>query len=161
MADSKNRKKRIDSTGEHIRIIQSSYKDLSPPDHVKLSEPEMPFFKSVVAEFARADWTQHQLEIAAMLSRAMCSLEAEQRQLAAEGYITERANGTTVENPRARAVQTLAGQVLSFRRSLSLHARGMTGDNRKIADRRKQAKGLESQMLGQPLGLIAPPPMSN
>lgn len=137
------RKQRVDSNAAAVRIMQAATQELSPPSHIPMDEMDWPFWHNVVAEFARAEWTEHQLELAAMLARTMANLESEQRQLRKEGFIAVRENGTTVENPRARAVKSLTGDILSLRRSLALHARAKSGDSRTDAKRREQAKQIE------------------
>jgi hypothetical protein len=111
-----------------------------------LDECDWPHWRNVVAEFARAEWTDHQLELAAMLARTMADLAREQQTLRAEGYISVRENGTSVENPRARAVKSLTGDILSLRRSLALHARARSGDSRNDAKRREVAKEIERDL---------------
>lgn len=140
------RKQRIDSTTAAVRIMQGVTRQISPPSHVPLDDCDWPFWENVVAEFARSEWTEHQLEIAAMLARTMANLEAEQRTLRIEGFIAVRENGTTVENPRGRVVKSLAGDILSLRRSLALHARAKSGDNRDAARQRDGAKGIEADL---------------
>lgn len=136
----------ITSPSEAVRIMQGVTRELQPPSHVPMDDMDWPFWHSVTAEFARAEWSEHQLEIAAMLARTMANLEAEQRALRLEGFIAVRENGTTVENPRARAVKSLAGDILSFRRSLALHARAKSGDSRTDATRRDAAKAVEADL---------------
>ena len=143
----------ITSPSEAVRIAQGSTQELAPPSHVPMEDMDWPFWHNVVAEFARAEWSEHQLELAAMLARTMANLEQEQRSLRKEGFITTRENGTTVENPRARAVKSLTGDILSLRRSLALHARAKSGDSRVDAKRREVAKGLEiadSELFASP-----------
>ena len=137
------RKQRTDSAAAAVRIVQGATREICPPSHVPLDDCDWPYWHSVVAEFARADWTEHQLELAAMLARTMANLESEQRQLRIEGFISVRENGTTVENPRARAVKSLTGDILSLRRSLALHARAKSGDNRDAANQRASGKSGE------------------
>ena len=150
------RRQRIDSATAAVEIMKAAQRELSPPMNVPLSDCDWPFWHSVVAEFARAEWTEHQLELAAMLARTMSDLEGEQRQLRIEGYIAVRENGTTVENPRARAVKSLTSDILSLRRSLALHARARSGDSRndgarKVAGRMIEADNpLDDDMLGMP-----------
>lgn len=134
----------ITAPSEAVRIMQGATKELNPPAHVPLDDMDWPYWHSVVAEFARAEWTEHQLELAAMLARTMANLESEQRSLRSEGFIATRENGTTVENPRARAVKSLTGDILSLRRSLALHARAKSGDSRTDAQRRDTARGMEA-----------------
>ena len=135
----------VNSPSEAVRIMQGAAQELRPPSHVPMEDMDWPFWHNVVAEFARADWTEHQLELAAMLARTMANLEAEQRTLRQEGFIVKRGNGTTVENPRARAVKSLTGDILSLRRSLALHARAKSGDSRTDAKRREQGKAIETE----------------
>ena len=139
------RKARVDSAAEAVRIMAGARRELIPPSHVPLDDMDWPYWHSVVAEFARAEWTEHQLELAAMLARTMANLEQEQRSLRAEGFIAVRENGTTVENPRARAVKSLTGDILSLRRSLALHARARSGDNRDAAKQRDMGRDVETQ----------------
>jgi hypothetical protein len=140
------RKQRIDSSAAAVRIVQGAVRHIAPPSHVPLDDCDWPFWENVVAEFARSEWTEHQLEIAAMLARTMANMEAEQRQLRIEGFIAVRENGTTVENPRGRVVKSLAGDILSLRRSLALHARARSGDNRDAAKQREAGRALEADL---------------
>jgi hypothetical protein len=138
------RRKPIDSPDEAVRIAQGSGRPVSPPSHVPLDDMDWPYWESVVAEFARAEWTEHQLELAAMLARTMANLEAEQRELRAEGFVSTSQRGTPVVNPRSTAVKSLTGDILALRRSLALHARARnSGDNRSAATKRDIAKSLE------------------
>jgi hypothetical protein len=138
------RKSRIDSASEAVRVMASASRQIDPPSNVPLDKEDLPFFASVIAEFARSEWTAHQLELAAMLARTMADLDREQRSLRAEGSVAYSEKGTPVVNPRKTVVQMHAGTILSFRRSLALHARAQGGDARDIAKRRGQAKGIEA-----------------
>lgn len=137
------RKERIDGKAAAVKVMSSAGGKIQPPANVPLTETDMPFFDNVIEEFARSDWTAHQLEIAAMLARTMNDINREQQELRIEGYISVRQNGTTVENPRQRVVKSLTGDLLSLRRSLSLHARAR-GEARDIAKRTTIAKEIES-----------------
>lgn len=145
----------ITSPSEAVRIVQASTQELSPPSHVPMQEMDWPFWHNVVAEFARAEWTEHQLELAAMLARTMANLEEQQRLLRNEGFTSESLRGTPVINPRATVVKSLTGDILSMRRSLALHARAQSGDSRTDAKRREEGKSIErdaklSRLLPQP-----------
>ena len=74
-------------------------------------------------EFARSQWTENALEIAAMMARTMHDLDAEQQELCEEGYIAVRENGTTAENPRTRIVKKSTFDLLFLRRSPGVNAR--------------------------------------
>ena len=86
----------------------------------------------------------HQLELAAMLARTMADLTSEQVALRSEGSVAMTERGTPVVNPRKAVVQMHASSILSFRRSLSLHARAQGGDIRDAAKRRVMAKEIEA-----------------
>jgi len=146
------RKPRSDSISEAVRIVRGAQRELVPPSHVPLDEMDWPYWHNVVAEFARAEWTEHQLELAAMLARTMANLEQEQRTLRAEGYVSESQRGTPVVNPRSLAVKAMTGDILSLRRSLALHARAKAGDNRDAAKQRDAARSIEYDVAD---GLLA------
>lgn len=134
---------RIDSVTEHKRIAAQAMKEITPPANVQLTERDMPFFNNIIAEFAKAEWTEHQLEIAALLARTLSDLEEQQGILRTEGYIATRENGTTVENPRARVTKSLTSDILSLRRSLALHAHAR-GDAADLGKRKQMAKAIEN-----------------
>ena len=139
-----SRKQRIDSRSEAVRVMSRAAADIVPPSNVPLDKGDMPFFASVIAEFARSEWTAHQLELAAMLARTMSDLEREQRLLREEGATALSERGTPVVNPRKTVVQMHASTILSFRRSLALHARAQGGDARDIGKRRQMARDIEA-----------------
>ena len=136
------RRQRIDSAAAAVGVVALASRDIVPPAHVPLQEEDRPFWASVIAEFARSEWTDHQLELAAMLARTMADLEREQVALRDEGSVVKTDKGTPVVNPRKAVIQMHAGTVLSFRRSLSLHA-GAKGEAEKIGPRRAAAKAIE------------------
>jgi hypothetical protein len=140
----RRRKARIDSASEAVRVMSAAARKIDPPSNVPLDESDLPFFASVIAEFARSEWTAHQLELAAMLARTMSDLNREQMALRGEGAVCMSERGTPVVNPRKAVVQMHAASILSFRRSLSLHARAQGGEARDVAKRRSGAKAIEA-----------------
>lgn len=138
------RKARIDSAEEAVKVMARAATEIVPPSNVPLDEGDLPFFHNVIAEFARSEWTAHQLEIAAMLARTMADLTREQGLLRAEGGVAFSEKGTPVANPRKSVVQMHASSILSFRRSLSLHARAQVGEARDASKRRAMAKDIEA-----------------
>ncbi len=138
------RKARIDSADEAVRIMAKATDEVLPPENVPLEDVDLPFFKNVISEYARSEWTQHQLEIAALLARTMADLTREQKLLRDEGGVARSEKGLPIANPRKSIVQMHAASILSFRRSLSLHARAQAGESRDVAKRRAAAKGLEA-----------------
>jgi hypothetical protein len=119
----RTRKARIDSASEAVRVMSKAASAIIPPSNVPLDKCDLPFFTNVIAEFARSEWTAFQLELAAMLARTMSDLNREQQALRDEGSVVHTEKGTPVVNPRKAVVQMHASSILSFRRSLSLHAR--------------------------------------
>jgi hypothetical protein len=51
------RKARIDSTSEAVRVMSKAATPIVPPSSVPLEKCDLPFFASVIAEFARSEWT--------------------------------------------------------------------------------------------------------
>ena len=141
----KVRKSRIDSTSEKLRVMSKAAYQIHPPSTVPLEDGDMPFFANVIEEFARSEWTAHQLELAAMLARTMADLAREQVALRTEGSVCYTDKGTPVVNPRKTVIQMHASTILSYRRSLGLHARAQGGEARDIAKRRTMAKGIEAE----------------
>ena len=140
------------------RIMQAAHKELLPPAHVPLEDCDLPFFNSVIAEFAKADWTDHGLEMAAMLARMMRDMQFEQEKLRGEGSVCYTDKGTPVVNPRKTVVQMLAGSILSMRRSLALHARAQGAAGvAKEGVRRQQNQDIENMAGGIDDDLIARP----
>ncbi len=139
-----SKKNKITSISAESEIVAGAYKDIVPPKHIRMDEDDLPFFDSVIAEFAKADWTAHQLELAALLARTMADLEREQYLLREEGSISKSDKGTPVANPRKSIVQMHAGSILSMRKSLALNARAQEGEARDVAKRRSKAKSYES-----------------
>lgn len=140
----KPRKARIDSASEAVRVMAKATTEIEPPDNVPLDDEDRPFFRNVIAEYARSEWSAHQLELAAMLARTMADLTREQALLRSEGGVAYSEKGTPVANPRKSIVQMHAGSILSFRRSLALHARAQAGEARDVAKRRDAAKQIEA-----------------
>lgn len=134
----------INSNAAAVEIIAKAARPIVVPANVPLDAEDLPFWNSVIAEFARSEWSDHQLELAAMLARTMADLEREQRELRKEGAIAYSEKGTPVANPRKTIVQMHAGTILSFRRSLALHARAQGGEAEKIGPRRATAKAIEA-----------------
>tara|TARA_R110002020_G_scaffold53905_8_gene150475 strand:+ start:11250 stop:11714 length:465 start_codon:yes stop_codon:yes gene_type:complete len=151
------RKARIDSAAEAVRVMGKATLEIQPPANVPLDAEDLPFFNNVISEYARSEWSAHQLELAAMLARTMADLTREQKLLRDEGGVAYSEKGTPVANPRKSIVQMHAGSILSFRRSLSLHARAQAGEARDVAKRRDTAKGIEADNPLEEDDLLARP----
>src|SRR3546814_20777606 len=103
------RKQMIDSATAAVKVMQGATREIAPPAHVRMSEEDRPFWHSVIAEFARSEWTDHQLEMAAMLARAMDDLVREQYQLSDEGSVSTRDSGPPGATPRKTRRQLNTG----------------------------------------------------
>lgn len=147
MTSHKPHRPRLDATENLVRVFQGANRDIAPPDAVHIDPVAWPFWNNIVAEYAKADWTDHQLEIAALLARSMAELEAEQRLLHAEGTVYVRANGDRRANPRSRLVSDLVSRVLAYRRSLGIHARAKAGRSEDGARQRERNRQLERDAL--------------
>jgi len=150
------RKKRVDGVEAAVEAAQAAQQQITPPSNVPLSEQDLPFFASVIDEFARSEWTAHQLELAAMLARTMADLEQDQRLMRIEGPILATDRGTPVVNPRKTVIQMNASIILSYRRSLQLHARAQGGEARDTGARRAATKVIEAN-AASPDSLLARP----
>lgn len=140
----KQRRQRIDTTAGAIAVMAKATQEIQPPSNVPLSKEELPFFASIIDELPRSDWTAHQLETAALLSRAMSQLERDQRSLRSQGSTFENAKGEIKANPLVTICKQSMDTIVSMRRSLALHARATQGEPRDIAKRRDIAKDIES-----------------
>ena len=148
-------RKRTDSKENAAQIMAKSAVPITVPSNVTLSETDIPFYHNVIGEFARSQWTENAVEIAAMMARTMHDLDAEQQELREEGYIAVRENGTTAENPRTRIVKNLTFDLLFLRRLLGVNARARKAAH--VASKKTQiAKAVEAD---NPLidGLITRP----
>ena len=138
------RKQRIDTITGAVQVMASAVREIEPPAHVPLQEQDMPFWRSVIAEFARSEWSDHQLELAAMLARKMRLLSDELSALEDEGFVSSTSNGSPCQNPRIGGVRMLDTSIMATRRTLALHARAQGGEARDVAKRRQMAKGIEA-----------------
>lgn len=145
------KKPRIDTAAAVIEVARAAQVEIHPPTNVPLEDRDLSFFASVIAEFARSEWTAHQLELAAMLARTMADLESDQRLMRIEGPIMATEKGTPVVNPRKAVIQMNSSIILSYRRSLSLHARAQGGEARDVGKRRDMAREIEADAGGDEL----------
>jgi hypothetical protein len=138
------RRTRVDSTTAAVAVMQASLRSIVPPAHIPLDDAALPFWDSVVAQFARSEWTAHDLEIAAMLARTMRDVSANQELLALEGAVLASERGTPVINPRATYLNTLVGTMEKLRRGLQVDARARNGEKRDTGARRDATKSIEA-----------------
>lgn len=138
------RKQRIDSITAHIDVMQAALTELSPPEHIPLTEKDEPFWRSIIAEKPKVEWTAHDLEFAALLAMSLRKLRDEEKTLDEEGAIVTTTGGNVAANPRLRIVADLHSRSMKYRQSLGIHNRGKNGEHRDAVKRRDQAFGVEA-----------------
>ena len=149
------RKQRIDSSSAAVEVLRKAAADLFPPEHVPVAESEVPFWINVIAEKPKSEWTAHDLEIAALLARAMRRLEREEAVLDGEDTVMHNAGGTPMQNPRIRVIADLHSRVIKYRQTLGIHNRGKAGEKRDVDKRRAATREIEALPDGD--GLLARP----
>ena len=137
------RKQRIDSITAHVEVMQAALHNIAPPAHIPLTEADAPFWANIIAEKAKAEWTAHDLEIAAMLAQSLRKLRDEESKLDIEGSVVARQGGNAVQNPRCRIVADLHSRAMKYRQTLGIHSRGKDGEKRDVDKRRSQAFAVE------------------
>lgn len=151
------RRPRIDSAATAVKIMQGAQREIAPPGHIRFDDNDWPFWHSVIAELPRSEWTDHKLEMAALLARTMAHWESEQFKLREEGSTQVNEKGLLVPNPREAVVQKQSAIILSIRRTLALTSRAQNAsDPERIGNRRAAAKAIE---MNNPLvdDLLGPP----
>ena len=140
------RRTRIDTVAGAVAAAQAGQVQIKPPSNVPLAKEDLPFFASVLDEFARSEWTAHQLELAALLAQKMRMLRDQLAQLDREGFTMVSAGGSPCQNPRLGGVRMLDTSIMATRRSLQLHARAKGGESRDVGRRREIAKGFDGDL---------------
>lgn len=148
-------KPRTDSHENMLRVFAGANIEIAPPPHMALSDDDLPHFRAIIDEQAKADWTPHNVEMAAFLARTMSDLEAAQRQLAKEGPTVTRADGSIRPHPLHGVVRSFIGMTLAIRRSLGLSARIRAGGSTHAAKQRIQNRNLERSATATDDNLLA------
>lgn len=141
-----SRKQRIDSITAQVAVMQAAASDLRPPAHVPLTDKDEPFWQSILAEKPKAEWTAHDLDLAALLASSLRKLQAEEATLETEGSVIVTAGGNPAANPRLRIVADLHARAMKYRQTLGIHNRGKNGEQRDVLKRREIAQTVETQV---------------
>jgi hypothetical protein len=109
----------IDGTEEQARIAAGVGKEIQPP--FPLHDTASRFFKEIISEYPKADWTGHSISMAGILAGLM---------------------GEIVDNPEDEKAPQKIQTIIALRRSLGLHssAKGRLADNT-----RRKKLGLEKE----------------
>lgn len=118
---------------------------LAYPDHMKLRPAEFPFWKSILANRFRDEWSEVELGLAVRLARVQAELESQSRMLRKEGAAIKVGHVVTRINPRAAYVEQLSRREMALIRSLRMtgSALGNSGDEvnkRQLLSRAREAK---------------------
>ena len=150
------RKQRVDSITAQVDIMQKAAQGVEAPAHIPLTDEDRPFWQNIIAEKPKAEWTAHDLEIAAMLAQSLRKLRDEEVLLDAEGSVVHEEGRNPTANPRLRIVADLHARAMKYRQTLGIHNRAKEGEARDVRKRREQAFEVENN---NPLGddLIARP----
>ena len=118
------KRNRSDSISAAIRAAQSvALGPLQPPAHVALRDGDLPYWTAIVTARARDTWTAVDLTTAANLARSQADIEALQKELDAQGYITPEGK----INPVAVLIETLTKRVVTLARALHVNAEAVLG----------------------------------
>jgi hypothetical protein len=118
----KPRKRRADSKEEAVIAMIHADKQINPPSGMCETARQGVIFHEIIDEFAKVDWSKHTIRLAALLATAIDHMQELQEDLADEGYTVQTPKGGVGINPKASAANQLAGQIMSQRRTLALHA---------------------------------------
>lgn len=113
----------IDSNAERSRLAAEAAKKITSP--LPLTEQGRVFFEEIITEKAKAEWTDHEISLAALLARLMADVAAD---------------------PEQKQLVQKMNQVIATRRSLGLHS-SAAGENHVQQKRRKMAKQIENEIL--------------
>ena len=150
------RKQPVNSITAQVAIMQAAVHEVQPPEHLPLADKDLPFWRTIIAEKPKAEWTAHDLEIAALLAMTMRKLGEQEVDLEKEGPVYTTAGGNMAQNPRFRVVKDMVAMVRQYRQTLGIHNRAKQGEARDVAKRRAQAfevegnNPLEDTLLARP-----------
>lgn len=159
----KKRRARSDGVDADVETTQAAFREIEPPDSVKLKRQHMKFWDAIIAEFAKVEWTEHKLQLAATLAITVSRYVDVQKQIEKEGELLERKAVVrsknenipdTVEvigvyaNPLKTYLKMYHENILSMRRSLSMQSRVTEGEPRDVVARRAAAKEKERGIAG-------------
>lgn len=158
-----SRKVRADSKEEAVRTFIAANKVVEPPKGMDFTKEQRVIFDEVIAEFAKIDWSDHSIRLAALLARSIDMLDDAQTALADEGLTSMSQRGTPCINPNLSASNMLSGQIMSLRRTLALHA--TAGSSKADTGKRRgihKSQENDSPLTDDPDNLInTPSPMGS
>jgi hypothetical protein len=126
-----------DTVSGAVELLKDAMKPMpSIPKHINLRDCDLPFWNDIIRARAREEWTDLDLVLAGQLARCQADIEIEQEKIYVEGSIQVNDRGTSVTNPRLRALNELKQAQLSTVKALALNATAKA-DPRDIAKKRQ------------------------
>jgi len=103
--------------------------DVMPPDHLinEMRSQDWDYWYAITRARAKSTWNTIDLTRAVSLAKTQADITMLQKELDTEGYTTENARGTIVDNPKARILETLTRREITMARSLHVHAEATVG----------------------------------
>jgi hypothetical protein len=131
------RKVRFDSASGAVAAMAAAAQPMPAiPSHIKLRSCDLPFWDAILHARTREEWTKVDLVLAAQLARGQADIEIEQQKIYDEGSVIQNDRGTSVTNPRLRAIGDLKSNQLAVMRALAMNA-SANADPRDLGKRRK------------------------
>lgn len=137
------RKSRLDGVTGIVELA-GQLKQVSWPENIVKVDGSLVHFDKIIKEQSSALWSDHKIELAAMLATSMSLFESERQTLISEGRVLVNVSGNLVTNPRVGTARDLWSEIIQGRRSLGIHevAKGRPEDRQK---RNELAKGIEAR----------------
>jgi len=143
-----------DSKASALEVMASATEVIGVPTHMELSEEAVIYFDDIISERANADWSNHDVAMAAKLARMMSREDELDALLDSEGPTVMGAQGGVMKNPTATVLQQTQSAIATFRRQLCLHAQAGNASSAVIGARRGQRKNMQdaaTENAGDPL----------
>jgi len=146
--EEKNRKTpRIDSIAEKLKIIAHANKVMECTPDISLTDQEKMFFDRIIAEKAKMQWTDHEIDMATILARTMSEFDTNMNILKTEGSVIYDDKDRPFINPRKKATDDSASSICNIRRTLGLNSAKKYGDTRDAQKRAQLAREVEQSVL--------------
>ena len=137
------RKTASDSKTSALEVMEKAAAVIEVPAHMTLCEVSEIYFRDIINERANADWSNHDVAVAAKLARMMAREDELDELLSAEGPTVTTEKGSIVKNPTATVLASTQGSIASFRRQLCLHAQAGNASSAVIGASRGQRKSIQ------------------
>lgn len=152
-----DRQLRIDGLPEKIRIAGGATKVIEPPAHIVMEERALVYFHEMIAEKAKADWSEHEISLCALLARSIAELDYNQERMQKEGSMVKNKSGDIVANPRQKIITNLYDKIATMRRSIGIYSMAAGGKKFDVLKRQMLAREMEKDFMSIDDDLMARP----